>query len=510
MVKAAIVSSTRPDAARQATHGGAKHNHLYSGRDLFLSARTYTTLLCIFALACADACAFNVPQPIKHSDFFHLNGEQPAPAPGVPLLPPSTEHGTGLPFAPNTVQPKEGGSSVPVYTITQALNEGLLVSPRVAAARAQLEISKALYIQAAQMPNPVLFRDEAPIAEQTTRTGVQGTIQSPWKIAFRLLAAKRQVQQTKLQILQTLWQLRNDLRRAYTELVVAQESYQTLNDLASLAQALQNVTQTRFSAGDVPELDTMKAHLATSQTEIEMEQGRRRVLRARQQLNVLMGAQLDRNLAVPRLPRENFVAVKSELLPDFQRPVPELNEFVQLALANRLELRLIKQQMSVAQAQLYNATGNIIPDPVIGSGNSNAGNPPDGPKLHGVFFTLNFEMPLYSFSQGEIARLRATIVQLQRQVHAEENMVVAQVSAAYNNLTAAREKIRAYQGHVLADSEEVAHLARRSYEVGQSDITATLAAQQANIQVRSQYLDSVAAYQQAFTDLEQSIGEPLQ
>ena len=73
----------------------------------------------------------------------------------------------------------------------------------------------------------------------------------------------------------------------------------------------------------------------------------------------------------------------------------------------------------------------------------------------------------------------------------------------------ARERISAYQEHVLAESDEVARLARRSYEVGQTDITSALSALQANIQVRTQYLESIRSYQQAFTDLEQSIGKPL-
>jgi len=106
--------------------------------------------------------------------------------------------------------------------------------------------------------------------------------------------------------------------------------------------------------------------------------------------------------------------------------------------------------------------------------------------------------------------LRATIRQYYQQRTAQQNQINAEVSSAYNNLLAARERIRTYESHVLQDSEEVARLARRSYEVGQSDITSTLAAQQANVQVRSQYLDAVQAYQQAFTDLEQAVGEPLQ
>jgi outer membrane protein, heavy metal efflux system len=232
--------------------------------------------------------------------------------------------------------------------------------------------------------------------------------------------------------------------------------------------------------------------------------------RGKQQLNVVLGSTLNQDVSVPSLPSFRLRAEKSEMLPDFSLPVPKLNDLLEQALANRLELKITKQQIVVAQAQLYNAIGNIIPDPVLANGHSATGNPPAGPKLFGFFVTLNFELPVLTFSQGDIAKLKATIRQYYQQYHAQENQITGEVAGAYNNLMAARERIRVYQEHVLADSDEVAQLARLSYQVGQADITATLLAQQANVHVRSQYLDAVTAYQQAFTDLEQAIGEPLQ
>jgi outer membrane protein TolC len=95
-------------------------------------------------------------------------------------------------------------------------------------------------------------------------------------------------------------------------------------------------------------------------------------------------------------------------------------------------------------------------------------------------------------------------------MESQKNQITQQVSSAYNNVLAARQKLKVYQDHVLADSYEVARLARRSYEVGQSDITATLQVQQANINIRLQYLDAVRLYQEAFTDLEQACGRPLE
>ena len=390
------------------------------------------------------------------------------------------------------------------------LNESLMNSPRVAAARAQLGLSKALYASATQLPNPVFFRDEGAIAEGVRRVGPQITYELPWKLAFRLLAAKNQVQETKREILQTLWQFRNDVRRSYTEVVVAQETYETLHDLADLARRLLQVSQKRFQAGDVPELDVLKAKLATSQADIDASQGGMRVTRSRQQLNVIMGRQFGQPISAPRLPSSQTLSDRSELLPDFTQPVPPVTDFIAEGLENRIELKINEANVKLVKSQLMNAAGNIIPNPSIAFGSSTNINLPSGPKLNGTFVTINAEVPLYNFQQGDLVRLRAQMKQYGYQDKALRNQVVADVTSAYNNMMTARNRIRTYQDHVLADSAEVARLARRSYEVGQSDITATLAAQQANFAVRQNYLDAVSAYQSAFTDLEQATGEPIE
>lgn len=395
-------------------------------------------------------------------------------------------------------------------SVKQALAEALVKSPRIAATRAQLGISKALYAAAYMLPNPVLFRDEGAIAEGVRRIGPTITYNLPWKLAFRLIAAKQQVRETKLEILNTLWQFRNDVRRAFVEVMVAQETYQTQLDIADLANRLLQVSAKRFQSGAVPELDVLKARLAASQAGIEAARGRMRIMHARQQLNVILGRTFNNPISVARLPSFEAKDQRSELLPDYSLPVQPVTDFINIALNNRLELKINNQQIKLTKAQLKNTYGNVIPDPQIGYGSSTNINLPSGPKLNGVFATLNFELPVYSYQQGDIARLKATLKQFQLQDAAIRNQINADVTGAYNNLITARNRLKTYQQHVLADSAEVARLARRSYEVGQSDISDTLIAQQQNIQVRKDYLDAVSSYQQAYTDLEQSIGEPIE
>lgn len=394
-------------------------------------------------------------------------------------------------------------------TVNQVLNEALIKSPRAAAVRALLPIQTSLYAAATVAPDPVIYRDEAPMSEQVLRLGAQKTWDPPWKLAFRMLAARKQVREQKLELLNTLWGFRNDVRRAYLEVVMAQETYDTLSTLAELANRLLQVSEKLFRAGSVAELDVLKARLASSQTEVDRQQGAARVALAKQNLNIIMGRHPDSTIEVPRLPQFRLKAEKTGLLPNLSKPVPPINEFMEIALSNRLELRILKGQIEVAEAQLRNAIGNIVPDPVVASGYSANNNGPSGPKIKAIFVTMNYEFPLFSYSQGDIVRLRATIKQYHAQILAQRNHIQADVTTAYNHLLIARQRIAAYQDHILADSERVARLARRSYEVGQSDITSTLAAQQANVQVRQNYLDAVNNYQQAFTELEQAIGVPL-
>ncbi|MBX9689237.1 MAG: TolC family protein, partial [Candidatus Obscuribacterales bacterium] len=202
--------------------------------------------------------------------------------------------------------------------------------------------------------------------------------------------------------------------------------------------------------------------------------------------------------------------VDNGLLPDFKQNLEPLSTYLGLAEANRLELKSLHESIKLNESRLKAAYGNIFPNPNIAFGKSTQGNVPIGPKVTAVFFTLNVAAPMTDTNQGNIAKYKATAKQLRFELLSQKNKITAEVSQAYQKLLAYREKLRSYQESILADSFQVVRLARRSYEVGQSDITATLIAQQTNTQTRIAYLEALSNYQNAFTSLEQACGIPLQ
>lgn len=407
--------------------------------------------------------------------------------------------------------PSRSGDGISIF---QSLDEALAKSPRAAAIRALFPVAKSEFMRATEQASPQFNKDSGIAAEQTFRTGTIITVEPPWKLVFRLIVAKKFVDQQKLDLMADLWRLRAEVRRTYTEVVVAQETLETQANLYDLAHTLRVVTEKRFQAGDVPELDLLKARLAESQYDVERLVAERRVIRAKQQLNVILGRKAEAPITVPRLPAflgeaKNAVQVKHPLLPDFSRPERPLDSFIALSSKYRYELKSLDQQLLVNKANLQRVYGNMVPNVQYWTGNSNTYNLPSGPRLSAYYFGVNMPTNLTDFGQGDLAKFKALARQLNYQVGSQKNIITGEVSSAYNNLLAARQKLQNYEEHILHDSFEVARLARRSYEVGQSDITSTLQTQQNNVLIRSLYLQAIQLYQDAFTELEMACGIPL-
>lgn len=398
--------------------------------------------------------------------------------------------------------------------IVDAMDEALLKSPRAAAIRANLGIARSNYAYATVQRDPYFFFDRGLVAEAVRRIGPTFTWTPPWQTAFDLLVAKRQVDQAKLEILRDLWSLRADVRRAYTEAVLAQETALRTEKLVGLAEKTLAITIKKLNAGARPEFDVLKARVAKEQAYLDLTQARQQVTKTRQQLNIILGRPAKQPLEIPSLESADTVGAhdpkRNYFLPELNEKIADLDVFLDQAKQSRWDLTVIGQQIKVNKANLQNSYSNIIPIPQLIIGQSVSGNQPGGPKLNATFFTINAELPFTNLQQGDIAKYKATGKQLKWQLEATKNQVYSEISSAYNDLVTYRERIRLYQEHVLADSQESARLASLSYGAGFTDITDVIQAQQANFQIQLQYLSDVQSYQQSFINLEQAVGRPLQ
>ncbi len=458
--------------------------------------------MCLYVLACTTL--LQICSSAAHSQTLQTGLiAQQTPGPPTPS--------EFIPFSvPTTKMPAELRPAINTRTLTlsQSLDESLTMSPRMEGVRALLGIARSSYAKASEMPNIGVYL--AYNFGNAYLTGASIPIEPPWKLAFRLLVAKHQVEQTKLQIIQSMWQFRGEVRRNYAQLVMAQELLQAREELMRLSEKVVETTKIHFENGNVPGLDVRRAKLAYIQAKMDWEQAKIQVKQAKEQLNVVMGHDADADVSVPGLPDPHKLPGQAELLPDFKQTFPTRDDLIKTAKENRIELKLAKEAIALNHANLRNAYGNILPTPRFATGYLRENNPPTGPKTDGAFFQAYVDLPTLNVNQGDIARFRATGKQLKLDLSAQENLVTGQVALAYSRLLAARERIRAFQDEALPEAEGVGKVSRMGYEFGQTDLNTLLDAQRATIQTKTQYLDAVLVYQLAVNDLEQAIGKPLQ
>jgi cobalt-zinc-cadmium efflux system outer membrane protein len=398
-----------------------------------------------------------------------------------------------------------------VLRLTGALDEGLMKSPRAASARAILPVARSAYAQALTFPNPVFLYIENFKADQVRQIGPVIPMEPPWKVLFRLFATKQDVSQADKQVIQNLWLLRADIRRAYVDLVVAQELAFIQAALTKIFEQLVVIGEERHNAGDVALLEVEKARLARDQAAIQRDKQAQIVVYAKQKLSVIIGRELDSALEVPSLKEAIKESTKDQLLPDLNKEVSSLSSFVDQAMVSRPQIRVLKQALAANRAQQKNTLASIFPDAQLTFGPLKAKDiGPEATITRGYVIGASVELPVFNFQQGPLARLAALYKQLQADLQTQRNIAKDEVANAYRRLIINRQIIKTYQETVLARSDRVVQMTLDSYHYGQTDITAALVAAQLNIQTQTQYIQAISDYQQAITDLEQVIGMPLQ
>ncbi len=417
-----------------------------------------------------------------------------------------------IPFSvPTTKMPMEQAtvSATETLSLGQSLDKSLAESPRMSGVRATLGIAKSAYAAATALPNPGIYTSN--VFHNNYLIGASIPFEPPWKLAFRLLVAKRQVDQVRLEILKSMWLFRGQVRTAYVQLVIAEELVKSRLELRDLAQRIVDSTQVQFDNGNVPGLDIRRARLAQIQAKMDYKQAQIQIYQNREQLNLIMGADASAPLAVQKLPDVHDKNLTSELLPNFNRQYPTRERLVQMAMESRLELKIAKQAIAVNKANRLNTIGNILPTPRFVVGKALELNPPNppGPSQHVAFFQGYIDAPLFNFQQGDLAKFKATGIQLELDLKAQENIIAGQVSLAYHKMLAARERIHDFIVEALPESEAVNVISKRGYDIGQIDLNTLLDAQRSNIQMKTQFCDAVLNYQLALNELEQAVGTTL-
>ena len=387
-------------------------------------------------------------------------------------------------------------------TLDEAIQMALEHNHNLKAARTTIQQSEATEITANLRPNPVLTADAQflPIFQpdkfsadyiNTTAQfdlGVSYLFERGRKRQHRLQAARDVTAQTRSLVAD------NERSLAFmtaSEFVTVQLSESTLELAEQDFKSFQNtvdISDARYKAGDISQGDFLKIHLQLLQFQQDVAQARLARVQALVGLRQLLGYE--------SVPTDFDVAGAF----DYQPVRLKLEDLQAKALAERPDLRAARQGVTAANSQYQLARANGKVD-VIGTFNYDHVSDANT----GSFFG-SFQIPIFNRNQGEIARTHFAITQADELRLAASDVVMTDVSDAYEGVRDNDEVVVLYRSGYLDEARLSLEISEYAYKRGAASLLDFLDAERSYRSTQLAYRQALASYLTAVEQLREAVG----
>jgi len=381
------------------------------------------------------------------------------------------------------------------------------INPVLKADEANVEEMKAEEITAFLRPNPqfTMSVDGTQFAPHNGAwTPFKGTTEQPnfsylhereHKRELRLQSAKEGTQITESQHVDLERNLIFGLRSAFIQTLEAKAVLQLAKADLDYYDKIIDISRARFNAGDLAKIDLARIELQRVQYESEIESA---IVNLRQQKIQLLLLLDDRS------PVDQFdVTGTFDLGPELQ----PLNDYHQIALDNRPDLRAAIQMIEQSQTNHKLAVSNGSTDPTFGAWytyNASTNNPNTNQTIGA---SVSIPLRVFDKNQGEKKRTLIDIDRSQQAAEAAKAQVFSDVDNAYELVRSNIDLVKPYKAQYLEQSLYVRDTVTFSYEHGGASLMDFLNAQSDYRVVQLAYLQLIGAYMTATGQMNLATGK---
>jgi cobalt-zinc-cadmium efflux system outer membrane protein len=396
-----------------------------------------------------------------------------------------------------------GPTTGPVrITLDEAIQLALQHNHSLLAARTTVQQNEAQEITANLRPNPVLSGDAQflPIFQPNKfngdyintvaqfDVGIGYLFERGRKRQHRLQAARDVTEQTRLTVAD------NERSLAFlvaTQFITVQLAESTIDLAAEDLKSFQNtvdISESRYKAGDISEVDFLKIKIQLLQFQTDMSQAQLARVQALAGLRQLLGYE--------SVPADYDVAATFDYAP----VTIKLEDLQARALADRPDLRAARQGVTAANSQyeLQKANGKVDP---AGTVNYTHVSDTSSASLFG-----NVQIPIFNRNQGEIARAQYAITQAQELAHAASDQVMTDVTDAYEGVRTNDQIVTLYRSGYLKEAQESRDISEYAYKRGAASLLDYLDAERSYRATELAYRQSLASYLTAVEQLREAVG----
>ena len=383
---------------------------------------------------------------------------------------------------------------VPPLTLSAAVAQALAVNPASRTANQQLAVSEAQLAQAqAQRRFQITFNSTAgvsnanviqPPPSQETFGTLQNTVTVPLPTGARprllvqqaqsqLDAARAQFESARFALAAQTGAAYYDLLRSQALLLIAQET---------LAGALRQLSDTRkrFGAGDVPDLDVLRAQVPVAAAQAQQYQAETDEAVARQALNSLIGQPLDTPLSLADVSPDVAARPLPLTLDQARAQAQQFSPDIRAA-----EATVRADRSALAAARLFREPTFSLQAIDIRSNDQTSFS-----RLDTLQAAVTVPLSDGGLGRAQVREAEAALSAAQAQEETARQGVLVRVSAAYLTVQSARRQVTAAQA-----ARDIAQISddktRQGYQNGLFPLTDVLNAQAASTQARIAYTQAL-------------------
>jgi cobalt-zinc-cadmium efflux system outer membrane protein len=387
-------------------------------------------------------------------------------------------------------------------TLDDAIQMALQHNHNLLAQRTVVQQNQAEEITANLRPNPVLqgdaqflpiFQPDKFSADYINTTaqfdvGLSYLFERGRKRQHRLQAARDVTEQSRFTVADNERSLIFLVASQYIDVQVAESTIDlAAQDLKSFQNTV-DISESRYKAGDISEVDFLKIKIQLLQFQTDMSQA--------QLAKVQALVSLRQSLGYESVPADYDVASAFDYAPVTMK----LEDLQAKALADRPDLRAARQGIAAANSQyeLQKAIGKVDPTgTAVYSHVSNASS---------ASFFGNVQIPIFNRNQGEILKAKYAITQAEELSRAASDQVMTDVMNAYEGVRTNDQIVTLYLSGYLKEAQDSRDISEYAYKRGAASLLDYLDAERSYRATELAYRQALASYLTAVEQLREAVG----
>src|SRR5580704_12870080 len=396
-------------------------------------------------------------------------------------------------------------------TLDEAIQMALQHNHSIIAARTAIEQSQDMEVTANLRPNPTLFTDweYLPLGSPAKQNpdvyngvalhdylnnntegdiGLSYLIERGHKRQARYQAAKDVTAQTRSLVADNERGLTYQVSTLFVNVQLAESTIDLAQqDLKSFQQTV-DISESQFKAGGISENDYLMIELQLLQFETDLEQAQLARAQGLSDLRQLLGYE-SVSADYDVVDAFDYVLVKANL-----------DDLKMQALQNRPDLRAAVQGVTAANSSFLLAKADGAPDLTVqGNYTRNGG-------LNDMSFFASIPLTIFNRNQGEIARTKSVITQMQEQQAFTNGQVLTDVNDAYEGLKSNDKVVLLYRDKYRDIAKKSRDIADYAYHRGGLALLDFLDAERSYRAAELGYRQTLASYLLALEQLREAVG----